>query len=118
MKIIRALIIILAIAWLGEVLNKALQIPISGSVLGMILLLLCLLLGVIKLPQIQDVSDFLLNHLAILFIPSGVGLMVVFSKLQGSWLILLTLTIAMTLVVMSVTAFVVQWLGGKNEEHP
>lgn len=118
MKIIRAFIIILAIAWLGEILNKGLHIPIPGSVLGMIVLLLCLLLGIIKLSQIQEVSDFLLSHLAILFIPSGVGLMAVFYKLQGVWLILLSITIVMTLVVMSVTALMVQWLGGKNEEHP
>ncbi len=118
MKLIRALIIILAIAWLGEILNKTFHIPIPGSVLGMMLMLLFLLSGVIKLPQIQEVSDFLLSHLAILFIPSGVGIMVVFYKLQGVWLILLSLTIVMTLVVMSVTALVVQWLGGKNEEHP
>lgn len=115
MKLIRALIIILTIAWIGDVLNKVVHIPIPGSVLGMVLLLIFLLLGNIRLPQIEAVSNFLLSHLAILFIPSGVGLMVVFSRLQGVWILLLALTVTMTLVVMSVTALVVQWLGGKHE---
>ncbi|MDF2532531.1 MAG: CidA/LrgA family protein [Clostridia bacterium] len=109
MKLIRQITIILLFIFLGELLNKLVGIPIPGNILGMILLLLCLLMGVVKLQQIDEVSKFLLDHMAVLFVPAGVGLISVIGLVKDTWWILLLIAISTTFLVMSVTGLVVKF---------
>lgn len=109
MKHLRQIMIILLFVFLGEVLNKIVGIPIPGNILGMLLLLLSLLAGIVKLHQIEEVSRFLLDHMAILFIPAGVGLISVTGIIKDTWWILLLITISTTFLVMSVTGLVVKF---------
>jgi holin-like protein len=109
MKLIRQITIILLFIFLGEVLNKLVGIPIPGNILGMILLLLCLLMGFVKLQQIDEVSKFLLDHMAVLFVPAGVGLISVTGLVKDTWWILLLIAISTTFLVMSVTGLVVKF---------
>lgn len=110
MKILRQMAVLLLLVFIGEVLNKAVGIPIPGNILGMILLLVALLTGIIKLHQIEETSKFLLDHLTFLFVPAGVGLLSVTGILKDSWHILLLICIFTTILVMSITALVVQLL--------
>ena len=110
MKILRQVALLLLIVFIGDILNKVFRIPIPGNILGMILLLLALLTGIIKLHQIEEISKFLLDHLSFLFIPAGVGLLAVTGVLKDSWYILLLIAIITTILVMAVTALVVQFL--------
>lgn len=96
--------------FLGEILNRIIKIPIPGSVIGMILLLTALLTGIIKLSQVEELSNFLLDHLAFFFIPAGVGLLSVLGVIRGSWYLILLVTFLTTIIVMSVTGLVVQFL--------
>lgn len=95
---------------MGEILNKVLRIPIPGNILGMILLFVALLTGIIKLHQIEEISKFLLDHLSVLFVPAGVGLLAVTGMLKGSWYLLLLISVVTTILVMSTTAIVVRAL--------
>jgi holin-like protein len=49
---------------------------VTGSITGMLLLLIFLFTGILKQEQIAETADFLLNHMAFFFIPAGVGIMV------------------------------------------
>jgi holin-like protein len=102
--------LLLLIVFIGEILNRVFKIPIPGNILGMILLLIALLTGIIKLHQIEEISKFLLDHLSFLFIPAGVGLLSVTGALKDSWYFLLLIAIITTILVMAVTALVVQFL--------
>lgn len=110
MKLLRQSAILLIIIFLGEVLNRILKIPIPGSVLGMIILLIALLTGIIKLSQIEEISNFLLDHLAFFFIPAGVGLLSVIGVIKNSWYLILLVSFLTTIIVMSTTGLVVQFL--------
>lgn len=115
MKILRQIVLLLFLVFIGEILNKVFKVPIPGNILGMILLLLALLTGIIKLDQIEEISQFLLNHLSVLFVPAGVGLLAVTGLLKGSWYFLVLISILATILVLSTTGLVVRllrrWIG-------
>lgn len=114
MKYLRQLAIILAICFIGEVLNKLLNIPIPGNVIGMIILLISLLTGLIKLEAIEDVAEFLLKHLAFFFVPAGVGIISSMDIIKANLFPMLVVILVSTIVVMVVTGITVQILkGGK-----
>lgn len=108
MKLLRQLLIILAICFLGEALKIILKIPVPGNVIGMIILLVALCTGIIKIEMIKEVSDFLLSHLAFFFIPAGVGLISCLSDVKGSIFPILMVLIITTIIIMAVTGIVVQ----------
>lgn len=110
MKLLRQLFIILAICLAGEFFHRFLHLPIPGNVLGMILLLICLCKGIIKVEMIEDITKFLLDHLAFFFLPAGVGLIIYFDLLKANWIPIFTICFAITIIVMIVTGRTVQFL--------
>jgi len=85
-------------------------IPIPGTVLGMILLLLLLLTGIIKLEMIEEVSQFLLEHLVFLFVPAGVGIVSQLNIIKAEWLPILIIMIISTALAILSTAMTIQGL--------
>jgi holin-like protein len=117
MKFLRQLAIILVICFIGEMINKFLNIPIPGNVLGMLILLICLSTGILKLNQIEEVSEFLLNHLAFFFVPAGVQILTSFDIIKGSLIPILLIIFISTIVVLVVTGTTVQLLKGENDNE-
>ncbi|SET34551.1 holin-like protein [Salinibacillus kushneri] len=66
--------IVVGFLMIGSGITQIFQIPLPGSVMGMILLFLFLLAGFIKLDWVEDFTSFQLKHLTILFIPPIVNL--------------------------------------------
>ncbi len=114
MKLLRQFLIILIICVIGEVLNKVVHIPLPGSIIGMLLLFSCLLFGLIKVEMLEDISRFLLDHLAFFFIPSGVGLLAYVGILRANLVPLLVICFVSTILVMVVTGFTVQLIKGRK----
>lgn len=112
MKLLRQFAIILVICFLGEALHRVFNLPIPGSVVGMILLLIGLMSGVIKLKHIEETSEFLLEHLAFFFVPAGVGIISSLDVMKGNWVPLLIIIVISTIVVMITTGITVQLLKG------
>lgn len=108
MKLIRQFAVLTVICFLGELLKKVLHLSIPGNVIGMIILLACLCTGIIKLEAIEDISKFLLDHLAFFFLPAGVGLLTCMGILQNCWQYVLIIALISTIVVMVVTGITVQ----------
>lgn len=108
MKIIRQLAIILIICFLGELLRRVFNLPIPGNVIGMIVLIICLCTGMIKVEAIEDISKFLLNHLAFFFLPAGVGLLTSIGVLKSCWQDIVFIALISTIVVMVATGVTVQ----------
>lgn len=73
---ITGLLILVACQLLGEVVVTALGLPIPGAVLGMAILFIALQL---RRPDenagVTRAGDVVLNHLQLLFIPAGVGVL-------------------------------------------
>lgn len=110
MKLLRQLCIVLTICFLGEFISKSFKLPIPGSVLGMIILFICLYTNFIQVDMLEEISAFLLDHLAFFFIPASVGLISCLSILKTNGLIILIISIISTVAVTVVTGFTVQFL--------
>lgn len=102
--------IILMVYFLGMILQFLFNLPIPGTVLGLILLFLALQFRIIKVEMIEDICDVLISHMAFLFVPAGVGLMTSFGILSGKMLPFIAIIIISTAVVWIVTAYVVAFL--------
>lgn len=115
MKLFREAIIILGIYLLGELISSVLSLPIPGNILGMIILLALLCTKIIKLEQIETVSNFLLDHLAFFFIPAGVGLMSSVGIIKDTWLKLIIVCILTTIIIIGVTGTIVQLIKKRSK---
>lgn len=120
LKIIKQIAIIFSICWISQIIEHFLPFAFSASIIGMILLFLCLLTGFLKIEHIQEKSDFLLSNMAFFFIPAGVSIINYFDVLKSNaWQILL-ICIITTFVTFGVTAFFIRltmWImrRGKKE---
>ncbi len=116
------LTLILACQLAGELAVGAAGVPFPGPVAGM-LLLFAFLLARGEIPEnLGKVAGALLNHLSLLFVPAGVGVMVHFELLGGDALPLSIALVVSTVLTIAVTALVMQRLNrrlsgaGKDEE--
>lgn len=110
MKLFNQLALILGIWAAGEYVSSLIQniVIIPGSIIGMILLFLLLQFKVIKLDFIKELSELLLNNMAIFFIPAGVSLISSLDLIINNiWILLITIALS-TVIVMYLTGFVVQ----------
>lgn len=103
--------------WLiGEVIVTLCNWAIPGSIIGMILLTLALEFKIIKLSQVEDVSDFLIRNMAFFFVPPGVGLMVNLQLIADNWFTITMATLLSTVLVLVVTGGVAQIGRNKTPE--
>lgn len=118
MTAIRGLALLLLLQASGEALAHALALPLPGPVLGMALLLPALQLDWVRVP-VQAAAELLLEHLSLLFVPVGVGVIVHLELVSHYGLRLLTVIVLSTWIGMAVTALVLRsLLSGKHEEGP
>ena len=108
MKYIFQIGIIAGISFVAELLYIFLPLPVPASVYGLIILFILLCMKVIKLEQIEDVADFMLAIMPILFIEPSVGLMTSFESIKGQAVVLVLMCILSTVVVTTVTGLVAQ----------
>lgn len=116
MKYMRQFVIILGVTCAGELLKYFLPLPIPGSIYGLLLMFILLFAKVIKVEQVKDVGEFLIEIMPLMFIPAGVGLMASWGKLQGFLVPLLVITAATTLIVMFVTGKVTDFMMDRKEK--
>jgi len=102
--------IILISYFLGTIIQLFFNLPLPGTVLGLILLLLALSLRIVKIEMIEDICEVLISHMSFLFIPAGVGLMTSFDMLKGKVIAFSIIIVISTFVVWIVTAYVVKFL--------
>lgn len=78
---IAALSTLLVFQLLGEALVRALDLPVPGPVLGLALLLPVLAWRPSVLAMVRPTAQTLLQHLSLLFVPAGVGVMLHLQRL-------------------------------------
>ncbi|MBX3647133.1 MAG: CidA/LrgA family protein [Rhodocyclaceae bacterium] len=114
-----ALTLLLVFQLIGEVLAQLFALPIPGPVIGMALLFAALALRGGPSPELRDTAQNLLQHLSLLFVPAGVGIMLHFGRIGDEWLPLMASLIGSTLLTIAVTALVLRALsrraGGQGE---
>ena len=102
--------ILFACQWLGEQLSDISGLPLPGSVLGMLLLLIGMMVygGVPR--GLALVSGQLLRLLALLFLPAAAGIFFVRNLGGADWLALLAATTIGTLISFTLCALLLHRL--------
>lgn len=109
-KLVKLLNITLQIAFLyvlsllGGIIVEFLHLPLPGSIIGLIILLLLLHMKIVKKEYVADGAGFLLPILTLLFIPATVGVVNYPELLSWLGVSLLIITIISTIFSLGVTA--------------
>jgi holin-like protein len=114
--VIGALAMLLCCQLAGELIARVTSLPVPGPVIGLLLLFVSLWVkGGIAAP-LRDTANGILQHLSLLFVPAGVGVMVHFARVSGEWLAILVAVLGSTALAIAVSALVMQALmRGRNE---
>ena len=110
------LLILMAFWQVGEGLVYWIALPLPGSVVGMLLIWGALAMKVLPLQWISETVDLLLKHLALFFIPPGVGLLREWGLITENMYPILLAAIGGSLLVFAVTGWVYQWQVNSKSE--
>lgn len=104
---IRHLTVILGFQLLGEIIARALGLPLPGPVLGMVFFLLLLVVRPAYATSVKTTAQGLLAHLSLLFVPAGVGVVGHIQTLGSDVGIILLSIVVSTIaaIVVSVYSF-------------
>lgn len=98
----------------GELLKVALDLPIPGPVIGMVLLFAGLMAKG-RIPDgLEKVGDAFLSNLSLLFVPAGVGVMLHVALIGEQAVAITVALIVSTLATIAVTALVMRLLSRTN----
>ena len=101
-------IALLAAIWLlADIAVRTLHLPLPANLTGMLLLLVCILLGVVKAQWFSAGARWLLAEMLLFFVPAVVAV-VNYQELllQQGWRIMVVLIVS-TVLVLGTTALVV-----------
>ncbi|BBR38110.1 CidA/LrgA family protein [Aeromonas allosaccharophila] len=101
-------IVLLAAIWLlADIAVRTLHLPLPANLTGMLLLLACILLGVVKAQWFEAGARWLLAEMLLFFVPAVVAV-VNYQELllEEGWRIMVVLLVSTTLV-LGTTALVV-----------
>ena len=102
----------------GEALVRLAGWPIPGPVAGMALLFAALLLRN-KAPDALTVAAVGLGqHLSLLFVPAGVGVMMYVAQVTDEWLPILAALLVSTVLAIAATALAFAWLMRRQQRAP
>lgn len=74
-RIVFQVIILYLFSFIGSWIVQSLSLQFPGSIVGLLLLFVCLYFRIIPVELIKDGAGFLLAFLALFFIPATVGIM-------------------------------------------
>jgi holin-like protein len=116
MNALRGFAWLLALQTLGELVVKQGGLTIPGPVLGMVFLLFALRWSAVQ-TAVASCAEFLLNHLSLLFVPVGVGVMTHLGIFNDfGWRIAVVLVVS-TWVGLSATALALRWLQRQSSQN-
>lgn len=115
MKLYVQLMIILFFSLIGEAISTFFQLPVPGSIIGLVLLFLALEFKVVRLRHIFHVGEFLLANMTILFLPAGVGVMNYIKVILPNILPIAIITFGALILNILTIAFIVTFVKNRYE---
>jgi len=104
----RSALIILTCLFIGKTLQTVANLPISGSIIGLLVLFFALISGIIRLDHVLPTGKLLLQYLVLFFVPVGVGLLNYIELLSQHWQAIVVSSVASTVIVLLVTGWLFQ----------
>ncbi len=100
MKWLKQFLIILIIAFAGEMMKSVIPLPVPASVYGIAILWIALETKRVPLEAIKDASRDLVKWMPMMFIPSAAGLLDSWKILRPVWLAFLATCVLSACLVM------------------
>ena len=107
---LKGITILVAFQLIGEVVAASFRLPISGPIIGMVLLLMWMHGNGGIDNSLSSAADGLLANMAILFVPVGVGAMDYAGVLQRHWLVVAIAIMFGTATTIATTALAAKLL--------
>lgn len=111
-----ALTLLLVCQAIGEAVVRLAGLPVPGPVMGMLLLFAWLMAKGEVPDAVARTTAGLLEHLSLLFVPAGVGVVLYLDLVAAEWQAILASLVVSTLATILVTAFVMRKLVGRADE--
>lgn len=108
--------IILIINFVGVLIQRTFNLPLPGTIIGMILLFLMLWSKILKIEQVEKVCDFLVLNMIVFFLAPAVELLEHINLLKDGFFRIILLLIITTVITMAVTGRTVQYFIKKMEK--
>lgn len=108
MKMVKGIFIVLLFYFVGQCLSYLIKGFVPGSIIGMILLFLCLYFKAISPDNVRDIANAFTRNMAIFFIPAGAGLLGSYGIISKFWMSILIVCSISTILVIAVVGIVQQ----------
>jgi holin-like protein len=105
---------ILAIAYILEV---GLSLPIPASIIGMLILLILLLTKIIKLKQVEGISDLLQREITLFLLPLSIGIIGSIELFEGKFLLTILIVVISTIISIFTTAIIMKFMLNKGQRQ-
>lgn len=116
LMIIFQVLFLYMVYYLGNIIERLADIPVPGSILGMIILFLCLEGGLLPLAYVREGANLLIKHLNLLFIPVAVGIILWGDLIKTSGLKIFFILLVTTFFGVVVTGLLANTFLTKMEE--
>lgn len=119
-KLIRIIVQIglLALFYLiGATIQQYFNLVIPGSVIGLVILFLCLFFNIVPEKFVRDGASFMTKHLIVFFIPATVGIINYYDLFIGRGFWLIVITIVSSLIVLVTSGYVSDKLATRKGSH-
>lgn len=113
LKTAAQVVIFILLARLSDAIVKWLHLPVSGSIVGIIILFTLLQLKVIRMEWIELGSKWLLAEMLLFFIPAAVGITNYKSLLMHSGIFIFLSIFISTIAVMVFAGLIGERIAGK-----
>jgi holin-like protein len=105
-----SLALIMGALGIGNTIQKYTAISVPGSVIGMLVLFLSMVLGIIKVEWVKLGATLFIRYMILLFVPISVGLMQHFDMLIANALPVLASAVGGSLIVLVSLAWFLNYL--------
>jgi len=112
-----ALTLLLVFQLVGEAARLALGLPVPGPVIGLALLLGWLVLRGGPSVDLRTTTGGLLQHLSLLFVPAGTGVMLHVGRIGQEWLPIVVSLVASTAIGLCVSGWILHALMHRAERQ-
>ncbi|MGH8679621.1 MAG: CidA/LrgA family protein [Burkholderiales bacterium] len=105
---LQALAALLLCQLVGEFASQLLALAIPGPVIGMALLFSAIQLRPKLAEKLRETATAVLQHLSLLFVPAGVGVMLHAQRVAEEWVAIVLAVTVGTLITIAVTALTIK----------
>ncbi len=115
---LNAITLLLLFQLAGEAIVLFFALPVPGPVIGMGLLFATLALRGGASDELRGTAQSLLQHLSLLFVPAGVGIMLHARRMADEWLPIVVALVASTFLTIAITALLLRLLHVHEDAQP